>query len=86
MHVWCGEGSADGHGRGGGRNWAATGRNDRLFGYYTQTENIKHFEYCAVSRCTVGMHSGWIIAPRHSPCNLAHANVSHSWQGRSSGL
>jgi hypothetical protein len=76
VHVWCGEVSNAGHGGGGGGSyWAAIGRRDRLFGFYIQTENIKHFEHRAVSQCTVRMPSGWVIAPRHSSCNLAHART-----------
>jgi hypothetical protein len=28
----------------------------------TQTENITHFQRCAVSKCTVRMLSGWVLA------------------------
>jgi len=41
-----------------GDRWTAIGRNNRLFFYnYTQTENIKHFEW-RMSQCIVRMLSG----------------------------
>jgi hypothetical protein len=32
------------------------------------------------------MFSGWLVAARHLPRNLAHARVSHSLQGFSPGM
>jgi hypothetical protein len=48
---------------------------------YTKTENIKHFECCVLSDCTLWTFSGWIIASRHSPRYLSRAHPSHSYQG-----
>jgi hypothetical protein len=43
-----------------------------------KTENIKHFDYCAISERTVPMLVGWLVANRHSPRNLAHAHLPRS--------
>jgi hypothetical protein len=32
------------------------------------------------------MLSGWVVATRHSPRSLAHARISHSYQGFSPGM
>jgi hypothetical protein len=50
------------------RYWNATGKRDRH--YTIQTENIKHFEWRAVSERTVRKHSRWIIATCCSTRNL----------------
>ena len=44
----------------------------------TQTENMKLFEWRAVSECTVLMFSGWVVATRRSTRNDALANLSLS--------
>jgi hypothetical protein len=52
----------------------AIGMGDRLCycdTHYTQTENIRHFEWRAVCECTVLMFSGWVVETRNSPRNLA---------------
>jgi hypothetical protein len=54
--------------------------------YYTHTENIKHFQQRIANRYTVRMHSGWVVATRHSSQNLAHAYLQHSWQESSPGM
>jgi len=48
--------------------------------------DIKHFEQCVVSEYTRRMLSGWLVETGHSPWNLAHALLSHSYQGSSPGL
>ena len=58
--------------------WTAIGRRDRLFCYCMETENIEGSEERAVSGCSVRMHSGWVIATRHIPRNLAHTHILHS--------
>ena len=58
--------------------WTVVSMSDRLFYYYTQTENFKRFDKGVVSECTVRMLSGWVAAIGHSPRNLAHAHLSHS--------
>jgi len=58
--------------------WTAIGRSDRIFCYCMETENIEDFEEHAVSGCSAGMHSEWVIATRHTSRNLAHAHISHS--------
>jgi hypothetical protein len=41
---------------------------------------------CTDSACSVRMQSGRTVATRHSPQNLAHAYLQHSWQESSPGL
>jgi hypothetical protein len=53
----------------------AIDRSDREFCCYTQAENIKHFELRVVSECTVRMLAGWVVATRHSPRNVALAQL-----------
>jgi hypothetical protein len=53
---------------------SATGVSDRqsTTTTTTQTENVKHFQWCAVSECTVWMHSELVVvAARHMRENLA---------------
>jgi hypothetical protein len=53
-------------------------RSHRLFHFYTQTENIEHFEYRVASENTVPVFSGWVAAARHSPQIVARAYLSRS--------
>jgi hypothetical protein len=48
--------------------------------YYTQTENIKHFESLLLSECTPRMLKRRVVAIRHTPRYPAHAHELHSWQ------
>jgi len=66
---------------GGARELLLVGTTDSY--EYTKTENIKHFEYCVLSDCTLWTFSGWIIATRHSTRYLSRAHPSHSCQGSS---
>ena len=43
-----------------------------------KTENIKQVELLLVSECSLRKHLGWIVATRHSPRNLEHAQLLHS--------
>jgi hypothetical protein len=47
---------------------------------------VEHFQWHTVSECSVQMFSGSVLKTRHSPRNLAHAYLWHSWQWSSSSL
>ena len=54
----------------------AIGRRDRVFCYYTQTENFKLFDFRLL--CSARILSRWVVATRQSQLNLAHARLSYS--------
>jgi len=57
---------------------ASTGRNDSLFYWHTQTENIEHFDLRIVSKSTVLLLSVWGVVSLSLPRNLEHAHLSLS--------
>ena len=46
--------------------------------YYTQIENLKHFEWLVLSEWSVRMLTRWVVVTRHTPRYLANAHELHS--------
>jgi len=57
--------------------WIPIGRRNRMFYWYTQTEHV-NLKQNVVSKCTVQILSGWIVASHHSLQYLVHAHLLHS--------
>jgi hypothetical protein len=57
------------------------GASDRLFYYYTQTENMQHFEQRGASVYTMLKLAESIVAARIHQEIIAHARLSYCYQG-----
>lgn len=56
------------------------GESDRLFYYYTQTDNIQHFEQRVVSVYTMRNLAEIVVATRIHQEIVAHARLSNCYQ------